>query len=126
MLALGVTIATKLITGIHCDDVGTLIVVVLLLSLFNAVLKPILVLFTLPFILLSLGLGMLVINAFLFMLVGRMVKGFHVAGFWPALGGALIVSITNMIVSRLIGTKPPRPPGGRSASPAKRDDVIDI
>ena len=126
MLALGVTIATKLITGIHCDDVGTLIVVVLLLSLFNAVLKPILVLFTLPFILLSLGLGMLVINAFLFMLVGRMVKGFHVAGFCPALGGALIVSITNMIVSRLIGTKPPRPPGGRSASPAKRDDVIDI
>ena len=127
MLALGVTIATKLITGIHCDDVNTLIVVVLLLSLFNAVLKPILVLFTLPFILLSLGLGMLVINAFLFMLVGKMLTpDFRVESFWSALGGALIVSITNMIVSRLIGTKPPRPPGGRSASPAKRDDVIDI
>ncbi len=126
VLALGVTIATKLITGIHCDDMNTLIVVVLLLSLFNAVLKPILVLFTLPFILLSLGLGMLVINAFLFMLVGRIVEGFHVAGFWPALGGALIVSVTNMIVSRLIGTKPPRPPGGRPSQPAKRDDVIDI
>ena len=126
VLALGVTIATKLITGIHCDDMNTLIVVVLLLSLFNAVLKPILVLFTLPFILLSLGLGMLVINAFLFMLVGRIVEGFHVAGFWPALGGALIVSVTNMIVSRLIGTKPPRPPGARPSPPAKRDDVIDI
>ena len=127
VLALGVTIATKLITGIHCDDANTLIVVVLLLSLFNAVLKPLLVLFTLPFILLSLGLGMLVINAFLFMLVGRMVEGFHVAGFWPALGGALIVSVTNMIVSRLIGTKPPRPPGAhRPSPPAKRDDVIDI
>ena len=126
VLALGVTIATKLITGIHCDDLNTLIVVVLLLSLFNAVLKPILVLFTLPFILLSLGLGMLVINAFLFMLVGRMVDGFHVAGFWPALGGALIVSVTNMIVSRLIGTKRPRPPGPRPPPPAKRDDVIDI
>ncbi len=128
VLALGVTLATKLITGIHCDDVATLAAVVLLLSLFNAILKPLLVLFTLPFILLSLGLGMLVINAFLFMLVGEMVKGFRVESFWSALGGALIVSITNIIISMVIG-KRPRPPGspGAGARPvAKRDDVIDI
>ncbi|MBW8782797.1 MAG: phage holin family protein [Verrucomicrobia bacterium] len=125
VLALGVTIATKLITGIHCDDVGTLVVVVLLLSLFNAVLKPLLVLFTLPFIVLSLGLGMLLINAFLFMLVGRMVEGFRVESFWAALGGALIVSVTNIVISRLIGRKP-RPPRTGTRPPAKRDDVIDI
>ena len=128
VLALGVTLATKLITGIHCDDVGTLVAVVLLLSLFNAVLKPLLVLFTLPFIMLSLGLGMLVINAFLFMLVDGMVKGFQVDSFWSALGGALIVSITNIIISMVIGKKP-RPPGGGSPGarpPVKRDDVIDI
>ncbi len=128
VLALGVTLATKLITGIHCDDVGTLAAVVLLLSLFNAVLKPLLVLFTLPFILLSLGLGMLVINAFLFMLVGEMVKGFRVDSFWSALGGALIVSVTNIIISMVIGKKP-RPPRGGSPGlrpPMKRDDVIDI
>jgi putative membrane protein len=128
VLALGVTLATKLITGIHCDDVGTLAAVVLLLSLFNAVLKPLLVLFTLPFILLSLGLGMLVINAFLFMLVGEMVKGFQVDSFWSALGGALIVSITNIVISMVIGKKP-RPPGGRGPGarpPVKQNDVIDI
>ena len=132
VLALGVTLATKLITGIHCDDVGTLAAVVVLLSLFNAVLKPLLVLFTLPFILLSLGLGMLVINAFLFMLVGEMVKGFQVESFWSALGGALIVSVTNIVVSMVIGKKPrpPRPPGAApqpaSRPSVKNDDVIDI
>ena len=132
VLALGVTIATKLITGIHCDDVGTLAAVVVLLSLFNVVLKPLLVLFTLPFLVLSLGLGMLVINAFLFMLVGEMVRGFQVDSFWSALGGALIVSVTNIIVSMAIGKKPgpPRAPGPRpgpsARPPVKNDDVIDI
>ncbi|HTJ78637.1 MAG TPA: phage holin family protein [Rariglobus sp.] len=133
VLALGVTIATKLITGIHCDDVGTLAAVVVLLSLFNAVLKPLLVLFTLPFLVLSLGLGMLVINAFLFMLVGEMVNGFQVDSFWSALGGALIVSVTNIIISMAIGRKPgpPRSPGGPksgagSRPSVKNDDVIDI
>ena len=128
VLALGVTLATKLITGIHCDDVGTLAAVVLLLSLFNAILKPLLVVFTLPFILLSLGLGMLVINAFLFMLVGEMVKGFRVDSFWSALGGALIVSITNIIISMVIGKRPrpPGPPGSPTRHAVKRDDVIDI
>lgn len=132
VLALGVTLATRLITGIHCDDVGTLAAVVVLLSLFNAVLKPFLVLFTLPFIVLSMGVGMLFINAFLFMLVGEMVRGFRVDSFWSALGGALIVSVTNILISMVIG-KRPRPPGpGRGPGPGgrpprnKNDDVIDI
>lgn len=127
VLALGVTLATKLIPGLHCDDVGTLAAVVVLLSLFNAILKPLLVLFTLPFILLSLGFGMLVINAFLFLLVGEMVRGFRVDSFWSALGGALIVSVTNVIVSMAIGQKPRPPgPGAGPRSREKRDDVIDI
>jgi len=136
VLALGVTIATKVITGIHYDTIGTLVVVVLLLSLFNAVLKPLLVLFSLPFIVLTLGLGVLLINALLFMLVGRLVEGFVVDNFWSALGGAFIVSLTNIVLTMLIGKKP-RPPGqGPGAGGAgttssgprkiKSDDVIDI
>lgn len=129
VLALGVTIATKIVPGIHYDTLGTLIVVVLLLSLFNAVLKPILVLFSLPFIVLTLGLGVLLINALLFMLVGRLVQGFVVDGFWHALGGALIVSLTNVFISVLIGKKP-GPPGGTAGAGGRRkikpDDVIDI
>jgi len=123
VLALGVTLATNLVPGIHCDTVGSLITVVVLLSLFNAVLKPVLVLFTLPFILVTMGLGIIVINALLFLFVGRLVEGFHVAGFGSAVGGAIVVSLTNLIVSVFRRRRPPPPPPG---PPAQRDDVIDI
>jgi putative membrane protein len=129
VLALGVTIATKIVPGIECSDGTTLLVVVLLLSLFNAILKPLLVLFTLPFIVLTMGLGVVVINALLFLLVGHLVNGFHVASFWSALGGALVVSVTNLILSLLMrGGGPPSRGGGGGGTraPAKRGDVIDI
>jgi putative membrane protein len=128
ILALGVTLATKLIPGIRCDDGGTLVAVVLLLSLFNAILKPVLVLFTLPFILLTLGLGMIVINALLFLAAGRLVSGFHVASFGSAIGGALVISLTNLVLNRMTrGTPPPpAPPGGPAARREARGDAIDI
>lgn len=103
ILALGVALAAGIVPGIEYDNVGSLVAVALLLSLFNAIIRPILVLFTLPFILLTLGLGVLVINALLFMAVGGLVGGFTVEGFWPALGGSLVVSITNFFLGRLAG-----------------------
>jgi putative membrane protein len=123
VLAIGVVLATKLVPGIKCDDGAALIAVVLLLSFFNAILKPLLVLFTLPFILLTMGLGVVVINALLFLFVGKLVGGFHVAGFWPAVGGALIVSVTNIVLSGFVRTqtKPAEAPAKK-----KPDDVIDI
>jgi putative membrane protein len=128
VLALGVVLSTKIVPGISYDSGATLTVVVLLLSFFNAVLKPILLLFTLPFIVLTLGIGIWIINAILFYFVGRLVDGFRVESFGAALLGALIVSVTNLLLSRLL--KPPGPPGPPparpSAGPAKRDDVIDI
>ena len=131
ILALGVVLATKIVPGIHYNDGGTLVFVVLLLSLFNAILKPLLVLFTLPFILLTLGLGVIVINALLFLFVGRLVEGFYVDSFWSALGGALIVSITNLVFSgfaRRAAPPPQSPPTtpSRKSVREKRDDVIDI
>lgn len=125
VMALGVTLATKLVKGISCDSTETLIVVVLLLSFCNAILKPLLVLFTLPFIIFTLGLGVVVINALLFLFVGRLVEGFHVAGFWPAVWGALVVSITNLLLSGF--TRPPTQPKPTApATKKKPDDVIDI
>jgi putative membrane protein len=129
ILALGVTIATKVVRGISCDEPTTLLVVVLVLSFLNAILKPLLVVFTLPFILITLGFGIVLINAFLFMLVGHLVAGFEVASFWSALGGALVVSVTNLVASSLLGGKGPgggwRPPltqrGRRGGG-----DVIDV
>ncbi|MFZ5496024.1 MAG: phage holin family protein [Verrucomicrobiota bacterium] len=123
VLALGVALSATLVPGISYDSGSTLAVVVLLLSLFNVVLKPLLVLFALPFIVLTLGVGIWLINAVLFYIVGRLVDGFHVAGFGSALLGALIVSVTNLVVDRLMRPppSPPAPPSG-----GQRDEVIDI
>lgn len=128
ILACGVTLSTKIVPGISYDTGSTLLVVVLLLSFFNAVLKPVLLLFTLPFIVLTLGIGIWIINAILFYFVGRLVDGFHVASFGTALLGALIVSLTNIVLNKILTPpRPPAPPGasGRSQS-SKPDDVIDI
>jgi putative membrane protein len=126
VLALGVVIATHLVSGIHCSNPASLIVAVVLLSFFNAILRPVLVLFTLPFIIVTMGLGILVINAFLFLFVGRLVEGFTVDGFWPALGGSLVLSVTNLVVNafmRSSGPPPPAPPRGPGPGGG---DVIDI
>jgi putative membrane protein len=122
ILAVGVALGTWLVPGIRCDSGVTLVVVVLLLSLFNAILKPLLVMFTLPFVVLSLGLGIWLINAFLFLLVSRLVEGFYVRDFGSALWGALVISLTNLLLSGLFRTRVvvQRPP------PRRPDDVIDI
>lgn len=125
VLAVGVTVATHIIPGIACENRTALLVVVLLLSFFNAILKPLLVLFTLPFILLTMGLGMVVINALLFLLVGKLVEGFYVSGFWAAMGGALIVSLTNFVASQLF-RRPPGPPPSQRRRRDSRGDVIDV
>ena len=132
ILALGVTLATKLVPGIQCNDASRLVIVVVLLSFLNAVLKPMLVLFTLPFIVFTLGFGIVMINAFLFLLVARVVDGFYVASFGSAFLGALIVSITNLVLINMLRSKGPPPGGdkggkGGNAKPPRRDpDVIDV
>ena len=127
VLALGVMLATKIVSGIKCEDGATLVAVVLLLSFFNAILKPLLVLFTLPFIIVTMGLGVVVINALLFLLVGRLVDGFHVASFWAAVGGSLVVSVTNWLVSSFVRSNKPDGRGRPVEKPkSKPDDVIDI
>ena len=127
--AVGVALAAKLIPGIHCADAITLFDVVILLTFFNAILRPILVLFTLPFILVTMGLGIVVINALLFLFVGHLVNGFRVDGFWSAVGGSLVVSTTTIVInlltakSRIPARPAGRPPGGPGPGGG---DVIDI
>ena len=139
VLALGVALSARIVPGISYDSGSTLAFVVVLLSLFNAVLRPLLLLFTLPFIILTLGLGIWVINALLFLFVGKIVDGFAVSSIWAALGGAAIVSITNFLLSRFLkpAARPAATQGGgaeaarpvtplKPVKPAKKDDVIDI
>ena len=128
VMALGVILATKLIRGITCADGWTLFDVVVLLTFFNAIVRPFLVLFTLPFILVTMGLGIVVINALLFLFVGHLVTGFHVGGFWSAVGGSIVVSLTSIVVNLLIGRRqPPAPPAAPPPGPGSGSgDVIDI
>jgi putative membrane protein len=100
--ALGLWFATLLVSGMVITDYGTLLLAAVLLGLCNAVVKPVLILLTLPITILSLGLFLLVINAGVLALVAWMLPGFTISGFGAALLGSLIVSITSVIGSALI------------------------
>lgn len=137
LLALGVIIAAHTARGIGYDSGGALVVAVLLLSFCNMVLKPVLMLFSLPFIILTFGIGIWLINALLFMLVGALVEGFYVLSFWNALWGALVVSLTGVAANLLFGTNRinvqtnQAPNTNRTSSQSRKplkddDDVIDI
>lgn len=91
-------------SGIDFDSGNTLILVVFLLSLFNLILKPLLVLFTLPFIIFTLGFGLWIINALLLLFVSELVPGFYVNSFLSALWGSLVVSMTSLITNIFLST----------------------
>ncbi|ADE55470.1 phage holin family protein [Coraliomargarita akajimensis] len=144
LIALGVLIASETSSGIYYDSNAALVVAVLFLSLLSVFLRPLLMLVALPFIVLTMGIGIWFINAFLFLMVGGIVSGFHVESFGSALWGALVVSLTGFMASLLFGDPQQRARvnvqmSGRSssrpgASPTGRapnrkiedDDVIDI
>jgi putative membrane protein len=103
--ALGLWIATSWVHGIHINGPVTLLLAGALLGIVNAVIRPIAVILTLPFTILTLGLFLLVVNAGMLSLVALFLPGFRIDGFWPALWSALIVSVTGWIGSALIGPR---------------------
>ncbi|HVS79434.1 MAG TPA: phage holin family protein [Candidatus Paceibacterota bacterium] len=100
--ALAVLVAARFVPGIGVASLGTALLVALILGLVNAIIRPIIVLFTLPVTILTLGLFILIINGVLFWLVASLVSGFEVAGFVPAFWGALIVSVVSFIGNRFL------------------------
>jgi putative membrane protein len=101
--AFGLWLAATLVPGISISGSGTLFLAALLLGLVNGLVRPLAVFFTLPLTLLTLGLFLLVINAAMFGLVAAMLDGFQVAGFFSALLGWLVVSLTSTVASWYIG-----------------------
>lgn len=97
--AVGLWLASIWIDGLTITDGGTLVLAALLLGVCNAIVKPVLVILTLPITVLTLGLFLLVVNAALLGLVALMLPGFTIAGFLPAMLGAIVVSITATIGS---------------------------
>jgi putative membrane protein len=99
----GLWLAGAILPGVTIAGTGTFIMAALLLGLVNAVVRPIAVVLTFPITLFTMGLFLLVINAGMFGLVARFLDGFGVAGFWSALFGSIIVSITSTLASWYIG-----------------------
>jgi putative membrane protein len=99
---LAIVVAAKLVPGIEVDGVLAAIAAGLLLGVINAVVRPVLLVLTLPITLVTLGLFLLVLNGLCFWLVAAVVKGFQVAGFWSAVLGALVVSVVSWVVTLLV------------------------
>jgi putative membrane protein len=91
-----------LMDSVRVDTVGAALVAALVLGLVNTLVRPVLVLLTLPVTLVTLGLFIFIINGLMFWMVANWVQGFHVAGFWSAVGGALLYSIISWALSSLI------------------------
>jgi putative membrane protein len=105
VVALGLWLASRIVPGVEIRDLETLVLAALLLGIVNAVVKPLLILITLPLTLLTLGLFILVINALLFGLVSLFLHGFVVHGFGAAFLGALVVSVVSWFASAFIGKR---------------------
>ena len=103
--ALGLWLATECVTGIRLDSATTLILAGLLLGIVNAIVRPLVLILTLPITLITLGFFLLVINTAMLGLVALLLPGFKIAGFWAAFWSTLIVSITSWVGSWLIGPK---------------------
>ncbi|HXE26386.1 MAG TPA: phage holin family protein [Roseiarcus sp.] len=105
VVGIGLWLASKIVSGVVFNSTETLIAAALLLGIVNAFVRPVIVVLTLPVTLLTLGLFLLVINALMILLVAWFLPGFMVAGFWPAVGAAIVVSLTGWVMSGWIGPR---------------------
>lgn len=103
IVALSLLVAARFVPGIMIDGIGTLMFAAVLLGLVNAVVRPVVVLLTLPITLITLGLFLLIINAGMLGLVAWLLPQFTIDGFWPAFFGAILVSLTGWLVSAFVG-----------------------
>jgi putative membrane protein len=128
---LAVLVATYIVKGIHYRTWVDLCVASLLLGILNAVLRPLLMLVSLPLLVFTLGLFQLVINALLLYFVGYVLRPhFYVDGFWDAFWGGLIISLVSVILNTLTGTSRSRVRFEHRRRPPGSDDgngpVIDV
>jgi putative membrane protein len=100
---LGLFLASRIIPGVSIAGTGTFILAALLLGLVNALVRPVAFLMTLPLTIVTLGLFLFVLNAAMFGLVAALLDNFTVSGFWSAVFGAIIVSISSTVASWFIG-----------------------
>lgn len=102
--ALAVIIASMILPGVHIDNALTAVIVAAVLAFLNAIVKPVLVILTIPITVFTLGIFLLVINALMILLAAKIVDGFHVDGFWYALLFSLVLSLVSSVFNVLSGS----------------------
>ena len=102
--AVALLVVAYILPGITVASFGSALIAALVLGLLNTVIKPLLILLTLPLTIVTLGLFLLVLNALVFWFAGSVLKGFQVNGFWWAMLGAFVYSIVSGVLSRLLST----------------------
>lgn len=105
---LAVFLTAYLLPGVDLDGYGTALIVALILSIANVIVKPVLIVLTIPITILTLGLFLLVINAMIILLADYLVNDFYVDGFWWALLFSLILSVFNSLFDDLTKEKSDR------------------
>jgi len=103
--ALGLWVASLLIHRMQFSSPWTLIAAALLLGLVNALIRPLILILTLPITIITLGLFILVVNAAMLGLVAAILPGFSLGGFFPAVFGSIIVSVTSWLASWFVGPR---------------------
>lgn len=98
-----IAIAPSFISGVQVDGILPALAGGALLAVVNAIIRPVLVILTLPITIFTLGLFILVVNGGCFWFVAWLIDGFRVSGFWPAVFGALLVSVVNWVAGALAG-----------------------
>lgn len=107
--AVGVWLATEIVPGVEARGTGTIILAAILLGLFNATLRPMFVILSLPLTIVTFGLFLLIVNAAMLGLAAWLLGGLTVAGFWPAVFGAVVISIVSWVIAGAIeGNRPGR------------------
>lgn len=105
--------ASYVFDGIRFASTGSLIIAALLLGFANAIVRPLLIVLTLPLTFVTLGFFLLVINALMILLVSAVVRGFTVSGFWTAFFAAIFISVLSFFISVFLGAgRPPMGPSG--------------
>ena len=100
--AVALLIVAYLLPGITVASFGSALIAALVLGLLNTLVKPLLILLTLPITIVTLGLFLLVLNALVFWFAGSVLKGFQVDGFWWALAGAIIYSLVAGLLAGIL------------------------
>jgi len=95
-------VVARVVKGVDVEGFGTALLAALAFGFVNALVRPVMVLLTLPLTILTLGLFLLVVNALMFRLAAALVPGFRVSGFGPALLGSLLLSLLNLALANLL------------------------